>query len=396
MKISRRKELASLGPYNRLTLCFLCSVLILILFLSSRQHINRTISKLTATTEGEFDCGRKSLQLLSILLVDFRTWKFIKYVPSDWEKYWYSNIERFQYEVCSVLSRAEQINKTIDTLLRITSLQKSIFDKSTRTLPVDQHFSQMHYQSENGSEVLTAIQSIEPLIGLIRDPLTMCPHVSSVPPDLYLEGEFALQSKRYLLLAPSSPYRISGSSVSTTVSVIPPWLYKPGSLKILIDIGSSYFQSRNGNTAEIGTKWFYDYFKAKDIQFDRIIAFEYQPLDTRRVWNELPDDVFPIYTFINVGVEEKESKYNPWKMVEAIAKPSDYVVLKLDIDKPPLESALMKQLLADSNRAKYLIDELFFEKHVSADKNSKEDKLKDSYDLFTKLRQLGVRMHGWP
>ncbi|CAF5056436.1 unnamed protein product, partial [Rotaria sp. Silwood1] len=62
-------------------------------------------------------------------------------------------------------------------------------------------------------------------------------------------------------------------------------------------------------------------------------------------------------------------------MLESIAKPNDYVVIKLDIDKPSLESALMKQLL----------DELFFEKHVSNNSTSKKDELKDFYDLFTKL-----------
>jgi hypothetical protein len=73
-------------------------------------------------------------------------------------------------------------------------------------------------------------------------------------------------------------------------------------------------------------------------------------------------------------------------MFEAIAKPNDYVVVKLDIDKPLLEMALMKQLLDDGNQARHLIDEFFFEKHVSSDRNPQEDKLEDSYDLFTKLR----------
>jgi hypothetical protein len=275
------------------------------------------------------------------------------------------------------------------------SLQKTTFNPNSQRLSVDNHFSQMHYQQICSDKIHNSIQLIEPLIGLIRDPLTMCPHISSVPSDLYLNGEFALQSKRFLLLAPSSPFQID-RSLSSNIPSLPPWLYTEGSQKILIDIGSSYFKSRNGNIAEIGTKWFYDYFKERSIRFDRIIAYEYQNLVARRVWEELPDDVFPFYTFINVGIEEKLGKFNPWTMLETIAKPNDYVVLKLDIDKPVLESALMKQLLNETNRARYLIDELFFEKHVSDKKGSKEDKLKDSYELFTRLRQSGIRMHGWP
>lgn len=262
-------------------------------------------------------------------------------------------------------------------------------------MPIDTQFSQMHYRRACFNKEHNAIQLIEPLIGLIRDPLTMCPRVSSVSPKLYLSGESALQSKRFLLLAPSSPVQIN-PSLSTNIDTLAPWLYSPGSQKILIDIGSSYFKSRNGNTAEIGTKWFYDYYKEKSIRFDRIIAYEFQILDTRRVWAELPEDVYPFYTFINVGVEAEMGRFNPWKMLEAIAKPEDYVVIKLDIDKPPLESALMSQLLDENSRARSLIDELFFEKHVSNKRESKEDKLKDSYELFTKLRQYGVRTHGWP
>ena len=359
-------------------------IFITLIYLISKEPKRDTVINLTSKRKVELhsQTGDKSC-----------SWQFIKYVPSAWETEWYSNIETFQYEVCSVLSRSDQINKTIAVLLRIMSLQKTLFNEKSETTSVDVDFSQMHYANTCNNQITTAVQFIEPLIGFIRDPLTICPKIPSVPRNLYLEGESAIQSKRFLLLAPSSPFKLDKSTAITT---IPPWLYTLGYHKILIDIGSSYFQSRNGNTAEIGTKWFYDYFTEKSIRFDRIIAFEYKPLDTKRAWDELPDDVFPIYTFINVGVEEKEGKFNPWTMLHAIAKPEDYVVLKLDIDTPPLESALMKQLLVESNTARYLIDELFFEKHVSDKRHSTEDKLKDSYDLFTKLRQAGIRMHGWP
>jgi hypothetical protein len=253
----------------------------------------------------------------------------------------------------------------------------------------------MHYQRICSDKEYNVIQLIEPLIGFIRDPLTMCPRISSVPSDLYLDGQFAGQSKRFLLLAPSSPFQIE-PALSTDIPSLPPWLYSKGSQKILIDIGSSYFESRNGNTAEIGTKWFYEYFKEKFIQFDRIIAYEYQKLQARRVWKELPEDVFPIYTFINAGIDAESGRFNPWTMLEAIAKPNDYVVVKLDIDTPQLENALIRQLLDENNEARNLIDELFFEKHVSNKRKPKKDELKYSYELFTKLRNYGIRMHGWP
>lgn len=323
-------------------------------------------------------------------------WKFHSYIPSAWEIDWYSNIEKYQNNVCLHLAESHQVNKSIDVVRRLISLQNSLFINSTTTNPIDIHLSQMHYFQTCQGKTFHVSQLIEPLIGLIRDPLSMCPRLPSVPSDLYLEGEFSIQSKRFLLLAPSSPFQINPTFPSP-IPALPPWLYLPGSQKILIDIGSSYFKSRNGNTAEIGTKWFYDYFHEKSLRFDRIIAYEYQPLDTRRVWEELPADVVPIYTFINIGVEENTNgRFNPWTLLRTLAKPSDYVVLKLDIDKPPLENALIVQLFDEKNFARDLVDELFFEKHISTIQRSNENRLKDTYELFTKLRQIGIRMHGWP
>jgi len=323
------------------------------------------------------------------------SWKFHQYTPSAWETYWFSTIKTFQYNVCSILARPDQVNKTIDVLLRIMSLQKAIFDRNSISISTDNYLSKMHYQRICSDKEYNVIQLIEPLIGFIRDPLTMCPYISSVPSDLYLDGQLASQSKRFLLLAPSSPFQIE-PSLLTDIPSLPPWLYSTGSQKFLIDIGSSYFESRNGNKAEIGTKWFYEYFREKFIQFDRIIAYESEQLQPRRVWKELPDDVFPIYTFINAGIDPESARFNPWTMLEAIAKPNDYVVVKLDIDKPQLENALIRQLLDENNQARNLIDELFFEKHVSNKRKPTKDELKYSYELFTKLRHYGIRMHGWP
>jgi hypothetical protein len=50
-----------------------------------------------------------------------------------------------------------------------------------------------------------------------------------------------------------------------------------------------------------------------------------------------------------------------------------------------------------------LIDELFFEHHVSQNpmeyrgwtKGEKQNNLKESFDLFHRLRSLGIRAHSW-
>ena len=60
----------------------------------------------------------------------------------------------------------------------------------------------------------------------------------------------------------------------------------------------------------------------------------------------------------------------------------------------------MNEMLNNSNIYS-LIDELFFEHHVNVREmlaywRPPPGSLSDSYVLFTKLRQLGIRMHSWP
>jgi len=76
------------------------------------------------------------------------------------------------------------------------------------------------------------------------------------------------------------------------------------------------------------------------------------------------------------------------------------VIIKLDIDTPILENELIDQILNDKSISS-LIDEMFFEMHVTINEmirfwGTPSGQLKDTYILFTKLRQLGIRMHSWP
>ena len=282
-------------------------------------------------------------------------------------------------------------------MTRIIALQQTLFNGSSHT--ADELLSRIYYRLEcpsTGSVQLVS-QVIEPLIGLLRDPLTMCPQTyGDLPVDLYLDGDSNIQSKRFFLLGPSAPH----SMLADKMPPIPPWLFRPGSQKILFDIGSFYFISGNGDitTPHINTWWFYEYFRTKSLKFDRIFAYEHTEISPQKYWKEVPDDVMSSLTFINVGVEER-GKFNPWHTLQSVARPHDYVVVKLDIDTPPLETALIQQLL-DNETLRLLIDELFFEMHVSIPVMQKHwgnppGNLKTTYDLFSKFRNHGVRMHSW-
>jgi hypothetical protein len=332
-------------------------------------------------------------------------WKFDHYAPSPWEMQWQKNINEFQNKVCEILAQPEEVNKSIAVVRRITELQRTTYNASSFSA-ADQYLSELHYQLSCPHESRSRLyisHKIEPLVGLTRDPLTICPHSSTIPSDLYLEGEYAVQSKRFILLGPSAPF-------STELSyhpLIPTWLSDTLANArtpqiILFDIGSSYFNSVDGAQPgpHISSRWFYEYFKSKSIVLDRIIAFEYTPLVPRTAWEQLPSDVLPIYTLINVGIEEK-GKFNPWRVLQAITKPHDYVLVKLDIDSDAIEYALMRQLIA-SLKLQSLIDELFYEMHVTVPAMQKywgtfrNTTLTDVYELFTRIRAIGIRMHSWP
>ena len=79
-------------------------------------------------------------------------------------------------------------------------------------------------------------------------------------------------------------------------------------------------------------------------------------------------------------------------------------MLKIDFDKPSVEHAPLEQLL--SNPAPCgRIDDVYFEEHPYGAPPSiykwatkvKADQAKrtDSYRIYTRLRQAGIRAHGW-
>lgn len=327
-------------------------------------------------------------------------WKFVEYSPSSWEIYWHNNITYLQNRVCATLKQEDQINKSIASLEYIINLQKTIYDESSPSTKYDDLFSKMFYRYECSGIFQSnrlASQYIEPLIGLIRDPLTICSY-KNLPEALMLSAGASVQSKRFFLLGPSAPYQ---NFHSPTVSIAP-WLYRQDSQKILFDLGSSYFNgmdSAANSSSTIGTRWFYEYFRATSLRFDRVIAFEARQYSAAKYWNQIPSDLIGSFTFINSGVD-KSGKFNPWNILKTIAKPHDYVIIKLDIDTPSLEGSLANQVLNDPTISS-LIDEMFFEMHVTINEmkrfwGSPQGQLKDTYKLFTKLRQLGIRMHSWP
>jgi hypothetical protein len=324
-------------------------------------------------------------------------WTFDHYVPSLWEKFWHDNIGTFQNSVCPTLMQSDQLNKSIVTLEFIIESQRKIANQSFSSKKYDRLLSKMYYQySCSGSPRLIVSQYIEPLIGLLRDPLTIC-SPPAIPPSLVIVGD-SIQSKRFFLLGPSASYQ----NFEKPQTSIVPWLRAPGAQTILFDLGASLFgdmQDVTLTSTGLSTRWFYEYFRSKSLYLDHIIAFEVSPFAPLSYWRQIPDDIIGKLTFINTGVEAT-GKFNPWNILKSIAKPEDYVIIKLDIDTPEIEGPLADQVANDTSVSS-LIDEMFFEMHITVNEmrghwGNPPGELKDTYALFRKLRSLGIRMHSWP
>lgn len=54
---------------------------------------------------------------------------------------------------------------------------------------------------------------------------------------------------------------------------------------------------------------------------------------------------------------------NPNTLIKKLARPEDVVVFKLDVDTAPVETAIMQQVVGDSE-LRLLVDEFFFEMHL--------------------------------
>ena len=116
----------------------------------------------------------------------------------------------------------------------------------------------------------------------------------------------------------------------------------------------------------MGAKWFVDRYARFGIEFDRIIMFEYSVKSPRKIFKDLDAKLISKMSYFNVGVKSNsKSPINPWNVLMELARPVDYVCIKLDIDTPRIENALVDQLMHNETLLG-LVDELFYEHHVDS------------------------------
>ena len=265
-------------------------------------------------------------------------WRFDRYVPSDWEAQWTAGVAELQRDVCAHTDSA----KAAAWVERMDDAVLSHF-----------HFT----HSCSGERV---VQPVEPLVGLTRHPY-FC-----------LRGDAFVVNKSYMVPAAALVSRSTGR-----------FFY--------FDFGASLYDQGGGGSSQ---QWVVETYAR--VNWDGIWAWEGEQHGPADVWRRIPKRLHPVYHWYNTLAEETD----PLVFINAVAAVSDYVVLKIDIDNSPVETAMMRRLL-ESPRTLALIDELYFEHHVDVQPmwpfwgRVPGTELADTYRLFSELRNRGVVAHSW-
>lgn len=213
---------------------------------------------------------------------------------------------------------------------------------------------------------------IEPLVSFLRHPSAVC-------------FDAHQQDKSYLVIP-------QVSKNSTRIK------------KYLFDVGASLYDSGHGGDSQ---KWFVDNYRLKGTEFDHIYGWEAKTMIPSKQWNSIPPDIKRKTSWYNIPAScVRGDPDNPWTFVRNIAQPEDFVVVKIDIDTPKVEIQLVMELLEDSD-LQSLVDEFYFEHHVHGSpmqfrgwgdlqkQKVSHPGIEHSYNIFAKLRSMGIRAHSW-
>eukprot|EP01117_Protostelium_nocturnum_P007290 TRINITY_DN260_c0_g1_i2.p1 TRINITY_DN260_c0_g1~~TRINITY_DN260_c0_g1_i2.p1 ORF type:complete len:423 (-),score=111.44 TRINITY_DN260_c0_g1_i2:102-1370(-) len=361
-------------------------------------------------------------------------WRFDHYEPSAYETEWRTNLPTWEPILCAKL--LDQASNSTDILSRVVDL--SYIDNSTRwergvedsaplkkSDPRDKWFSRMHYVEEcwlsKAPKAKTVrkrgVQLIEPLWGMLRDPLDGYCGNQKVPSFPKWDSTVHLgQSKQHILTFGFAPYFYSDELPLNLEKPqwreygTPPWQFAKNpkteelyeeSQNVWLDLGSSYFGGWTNVANAASGLWGYEKYHKRGTEFKRFIAVEAEKLNASTAFSQVPADLFPYYVWINTFLScGTGDNVDVLRILKSIKK-EDFFVFKLDIDSAPIEAPIAKEMLNNPDISDR-IDEFMFEHHVDiapmrgAWGGGLKENLADSYRLFTTLREKGIRSHSWP
>lgn len=173
---------------------------------------------------------------------------------------------------------------------------------------------------------------------------------------------------------------------------------KPSARTVFVDVGADL--DFHG-TSFAPAMHVLNLYKKFGFYFDHIYAYEITPKEASQVFKKVPAVFFAAFHWINVGAEiDPQNKLNPLKMLADNFHKDDFIVLKLDIDTPSIETPLVNQLLHDE-RFTGLVDQFYFEHHVYLKELSRpwggtrNGSVSDTLNLFQALRKKGIGAHSW-
>mmetsp|Transcript_13699 Transcript_13699/g.27295 ORF Transcript_13699/g.27295 Transcript_13699/m.27295 type:complete len:438 (-) Transcript_13699:33-1346(-) len=339
---------------------------------------------------------------------------FVSYTSSPWESLWLSNIREWQAKkyVCDALfDQLEDLFKFQwqtcswypdgddgEWCMKDDSLHQLWWNKKEgRTLtfpppgkspgplspviPEDPSiFSRFVFKDAcKGGEEYT--EYIEPLTSHLRHPTSGCGTKFCLPEDC-------------------KPNQGGGKYFYDRSWVVPPPRLREGvGKKLYYDAGASTWDGGQGGNS-LG--YFTTVWARHGVEFDRIEAWE-GTTPPPKFYDSVPaafkDRVFYHQELI-ASTQGEAGPFVP-DVIEEQAEERDYVLWKLDIDSGPVEQGNIDFLLSSPEHLR-LIDEVVWEHHVKNyfmphwDGGIDETKeIGDSYELFLRMRQAGIRAHSW-
>ena len=277
-------------------------------------------------------------------------------------------------------------------------------------LVIDHLYSQMiydvHQETKKKHFDVSVSIYIEPLMALLRDPYSIpCGKIlTRAYPKAQDQATSETQVKRNVLLGPHAPKIIYVDSTPKCITIhpVPFDSWRKGRV-LVFDLGATLFGTwgKHDVSASAGG-WFYYNLKTAGVDISHYYAFEADPKSPLEIWHSIPLELRGKYTYINVPVSGDPNHQDyPWALMTQVAFPIDYVIVKVDIDTPDIENAIVDHLLENPKYLR-LIDEFFYEHHVDIEPmhqwwgSGQNLYLADSYRIFTKFREGGVRSHAWP
>ena len=311
----------------------------------------------------------------------------VKYRPSSWETEWRASFaRRVQHD--------NPRNWTRGCVLMAgeTAAIRAWLDFARERRPAHRKIHRPPEVTEEANEVLSfystvdactgralSLEPIEPLVGFLRHPEAHCPQFPSSRP--WVRNVI---SKDYLIPAWHSEAWPNGRTRA-----------------LFFDLGASLYHTGNGGAS---MSWFVSQYRVRGISFDRIFAWEAKQYTDATIYATMPAPIVDRISYYNLPANTTPGeKHNPWRTLRAVATQADFVVVKIDIDNTPVEEALLDQLLADRSLSA-LVDEFYFEHHVLNTPmwyygwkggTVTTHTLVHSYELFSRLRELGIRAHSW-